>query len=41
MYSKTYKKVPWAGWSKQAPFGAARTRMYKNGKNVFRKKNTR
>lgn len=23
------KSVPWAGWSKNAPFGAARTRMYK------------
>tara|TARA_B100001093_G_C26837027_1_gene1018808 strand:- start:2506 stop:2862 length:357 start_codon:yes stop_codon:yes gene_type:complete len=22
------KQVPWAGWHKQAPFGAARTRMF-------------
>jgi hypothetical protein len=28
---KTHRKsVPWAGWSKKAPVGAARTRMYKN-----------
>ena len=30
------KKVPWAGWHKQAPFGAARTRMFKKcGKKCF------
>jgi hypothetical protein len=23
------RHVPWAGWSKEAPFGAERTRMYK------------
>ncbi len=41
MHRKTYKKVPWAGWSKQAPFGAARTRMYKKcGKKCFLGKKT-
>ena len=30
------KQVPWAGWSQKAPFGAARTRMYKKcGKKCF------
>lgn len=30
------KKVPWAGWSKQAPSGKARTKMYKKcGKKCF------
>ena len=36
MHHHTRKKVPWAGWSKQAPKGAARTRMYKKcGKKCF------
>ena len=34
--SRSRKQVPWAGWSKQAPFGAARTRMYRKcGKKCF------
>jgi len=33
---KTRKQVPWAGWSKEAPKGAARTRMYRRcGKKCF------
>jgi hypothetical protein len=33
---RTRKQVPWAGWSKEAPFGAARTRMYRKcGKKCF------
>ena len=35
---KTHKRrrMPWAGWGKEAPFGAARTRMYKDcGKKCF------
>jgi len=37
----TRKQVPWAGWSNQAPFGAARTRMYKKcGKKCFLGKKT-
>lgn len=28
-HSKTHKKLPWSGWSKEAPKGAARTRMYR------------
>ena len=29
-YTKKYrKKVPWAGWGKEAPFGAQRTRMFR------------
>jgi hypothetical protein len=26
---KTHKKLPWSGWSKEAPKGVARTRMYR------------
>ena len=38
---KTRKRVPWAGWSKVAPFGAARTRMYRKcGKRCFLGKKT-
>ncbi len=41
MTGKTRKQVPWAGWSKQAPFGAARTRMYRRcGKKCFLGKKT-
>ena len=35
---KTHKRrrMPWAGWGKEAPFGAARTRMYRDcGKKCF------
>ena len=35
---KTHKRrrMPWAGWGKEAPFGAARTRMYRKcGKKCF------
>ena len=36
MARHTRKKVPWAGWHRQAPFGAQRTRMYKRcGKRCF------
>ncbi len=36
MARRTRKQVPWAGWSKEAPFGAARTRMYRRcGKKCF------
>jgi hypothetical protein len=35
------KSVPWAGWSKEAPFGAARTRMYRRcGSKCFLGKRT-
>lgn len=35
------KSVPWAGWSKEAPFGAARTRMYRRcGSKCFLGKKT-
>jgi hypothetical protein len=35
------KSVPWAGWSRQAPFGAARTRMYRKcGSKCFLGKRT-
>ena len=35
--NKTRKSVPWKGWSKLAPHGAERTRMYKKcGKMLFR-----
>ena len=39
---KVYRKsVPWAGWSRKAPFGAARTRMYKKcGSKCFLGKKT-
>ena len=38
---KTRKPVPWAGWGKQAPHGAQRTRMYKKcGKKCFLGKKT-
>lgn len=38
---KTRRQVPWAGWGKEAPFGAARTRMYeKCGKKCFLGKKT-
>ena len=34
--NKTRKSVPWKGWSKLAPHGAERTRMYKKcGKKCF------
>ena len=33
---KTRRHVPWAGWAQEAPFGAARTRMYdKCGKRKY------
>ena len=33
---KTRKQVPWAGWSRQAPQGKGRTRMYRKcGKKCF------
>ena len=33
---KSRKQTPWAGWSKQAPKGKQRTRMYKKcGKKCF------
>jgi len=36
MARHTRKKVPWAGWHRQAPFGAQRTRMYRHcGKRCF------
>ena len=36
MVRRTRKQVPWAGWSKDAPVGAARTRMYRRcGKKCF------
>ena len=35
------KAVPWAGWSKEAPYGAARTRMYRKcGSKCFLGKKT-
>jgi len=41
MARRTRKQVPWAGWSKEAPFGAARTRMYRKcGKRCFLGKKT-
>ncbi len=36
MNKKTRKKVPWAGWHNEAPFGSQRTNMYKKcGKKCF------
>lgn len=36
MARHTRKKVPWAGWHRQAPFGAQRTSMYRHcGKRCF------
>jgi hypothetical protein len=34
--TQTRKNVPWAGWGKEAPHGAQRTRMYRKcGKKCF------
>jgi len=41
MKNYTRKRVPWAGWAKEAPKGVARTKMYKNcGKKCFLGKKT-
>lgn len=39
--TRTRKRVPWAGWGKEAPVGAARTHMYRKcGNKCFLGKRT-